>query len=177
MSEGRARFVENLNDMKIKTTIKCFITLLILSACSNTPEKVEEESDVDKLIKTETASGNRYSLILLGKNGDKTEQEVKFTIDRNIIDSLKIPEAKIKEICSNTLLYADWNVKIKPSYVFDEIAMVTYDPKDKYIIAFIDGTAENSYGVRDKISTAISFDLKGNIVSDKDGIPNEIVSF
>jgi hypothetical protein len=115
--------------------------------------------------------GTLYYLTVEGKNGDGTEREVKFTIFENVVDSLKISEEKIKLICEETVRYADWNVKHKPTYKLPEDAMLSYDAQDNTLRASIWGTAENSYGVPDNIRSVVLFTIEGKMKKDKDGLP------
>lgn len=146
------------------------VIFLLFTACSN--EKKQEPRF--KLI-NEKAKGI-YNLTLEGNNGDKTKQKVEFSINNVIVDSLKLTEQKIILMCEDALRYSDWNVNYKPTYKHGESAMLTFDSKEKKIIIFVDGTAENAYGVPDKISSTIPFDLKGKMINDKDGLP-DILSY
>jgi hypothetical protein len=146
------------------------VILLLFAACSN--EKKEEPRF--KLI-VEKAKG-LYYLTLEGNNGDKTKQKVEFSINNVIVDSLKLSEQKIIYMCEDALRYSDWNVNYKPTYKHGESALLTFDSKEKKIIIFVDGTAENAYGVPDKISSTIPFNLKGKMINDKDGLP-DILSY
>lgn len=123
----------------------------------------------DGLKKSE--NGKLYYLTVKGKNGDETEREVKFSIFSNVVDSLKISEEKIKLICEQTVRYADWNVKHKPTYKLPDNAMLSYDVEDNTLRLFIGGTAENTYGVPDNIYSVIQFTIKGEMKQDKDGLP------
>lgn len=141
------------------------VILLLFAACSN--EKKEEPRF--KLIVEKTKG--LYYLTLEGNNGDKTKQKVEFSINNVIIDSLKLSEQKIIYMCEDALRYSDWNVNYKPTYKHGESALLTFDSKEKKIIIFVDGTAENAYGVADKISSTITFNLNGKMINDKDGLP------
>jgi hypothetical protein len=123
----------------------------------------------DGLKKSE--NGKLYYLTVKGKNGDKTEHAVKFTIFPNVIDSLKISEEKIKLICEEAARYADWNVKHKPTYKLPDDALISYDVKENTLSVSIGGTAENSYGTPDNIYSVVHFTLDGKMKSDKDGMP------
>lgn len=123
----------------------------------------------DGLKKSE--NGKLYYLTVKGKNGDETEREVKFSIFSNVVDSLKISEEKIKLICKQTVRYADWNVKHKPTYKLPEDAILSYDAEDNTLRSSIYGTAENSYGVSDNIYSVMRFTIKGEMKKDKDGMP------
>jgi hypothetical protein len=123
----------------------------------------------DGLKKSE--NGKLYYFTVKGKNGDETEREVKFSIFPNVVDSLKISEEKIKLICEQTVRYADWNVKHKPTYKLPEDAMLSYDAEDNTLRSSISGTAENSYGTPDNIYSVVHFTLDGKMKSDKDGMP------
>ena len=122
-----------------------------------------------KLEKSE--NGKLYYLTVKGENGDKSEREVKFAIFPNIVDSLKISEEKIKLICEETVRYADWNVKHKPTYKLPEDAMLSYDSEENTLNSSIGGTAENAYGTPDNIYSVVTFTLNGEMKSDKDGMP------
>lgn len=81
-------------------------------------------------------------------------------------------EAQIRNICSESILYADWTVKFKPTYKHSESASLRYDEAQKKITVLMDGTAENAYGVPDDIMSIISFDTKGKMILNKDGVPD-----
>jgi hypothetical protein len=163
-------FVGNLKKRVMRKGIIYVVILLLFAACSN--EKKEEPRF--KLI-VEKAKGIYY-LTLEGNNGDKTKQKVEFSIDDVVVDSLKFTEQKIIYMCEDALRYSDWNVNFKPTYKHGDDAMLYYVNEEKSIKVHVNGTAENAYGVPDKISSTISFNLKGKMINDKDGLP-DILSY
>lgn len=146
--------------------------LLVIAACSGTSKNVpKEEETMGTLINRGNEKNPVYYMTLEAENGDKTKKRVEFFIDGKIVKELKLSEAKILNICDEAILYADWNVNFKPTYKHSESASLSYDKKEKKITAYMDGTAENAYGVPDNISSYISFNPKGILVLDADGLP------
>ena len=131
----------------------------------------KDKSTDGPLVNRGTEKAPIYYLSVKAKDGDKTEKTIEFLISKEIIQSLKFTSEKIENICQDAVLYADWNAKFKPTYKHSESASLVYDKKDRKITAIMSGTAENAYGVADNVSTFISFDEKGNMIVDQDGIP------
>jgi len=150
-----------------------FGTMFIaLAACKGTSTEVTNEEPKDgTLVNLGSEKSPMYYLTLEAEDGDKTKKKIKFNIDELLVQKLKLSESKIRNICSNAVLYSDWNVKFKPTYKADESASLSYDDETSNISAFMSGTAENAYGVPDNINTIIRFDKKGKMIRDKDGIP------
>lgn len=138
------------------------ITIFFLASCKKN----------DKLIK----EGDTYYVSIEEKQGDKSKKVVKFTISTNIIDSLKVPESSVIDMCKETAIYADWNAKYKPTYKLPDTAMLLYMADDKEFIGSISGTCENAYGTPDEISTYVKFGQDFKMIKDSSGIP-EIMSF
>jgi len=146
------------------------LVIMLLSACSGL------KNDENRFKSIEEKGKGIYYLTIEAKNGDNSKQQVEISIDPLIIDSLKLSEQKIIYMCEDALRYADWNANFKPSYKQSDNAMLTYDTKEKKITAFVNGTAENAYGVRDILNSTVPFNLKGIMINDKDGLP-DIFSF
>ncbi len=146
------------------------LVIMLLSACSGLKNEEKRFKSIE-----EKAKGIYY-LTIEAENGDNTKQQVEISIDPLIIDSLKLSEQKIINMCEDALRYSDWNVKFKPSYKQSDNAMLTYDTKEKKITAFVNGTAENAYGVPDELNSTVPFNLKGVMINDQDGLP-DIFSF
>ena len=146
--------------------------LLLITACSGASKNAsKEEVTLGTLINRGNEKNPIYYMILEAEDGDKTKKKVEFMIDEFIIKELKLSEAKIRNICDDGILYADWNVNFKPTYKSNETANLSYDKETIRIYAFMSGTAENAYGVPDNISTIVPFDIKGKMILDKDGLP------
>jgi hypothetical protein len=118
--------------------------------------------------------GNHYIYVDV-ENGDKTEDILEIMFSDVLTDSLKITKQKLQEICENGVLYGDWNVKFRPTYKFDD-GFIYFGEEEDEILFSIKGTCENGYGVRDEIMSIISFNRKGIMKNDEDGLP-KIVSF
>ena len=159
----------NLKSELMKTIFNYLLILLIATSCNDTKEK-------DGLVKIDAKGTNLYYYSIEAENGDKTKQKVEFSIDKVIVDSLKLSENKIKAMCEEAVTYADWDVKYQPSYKHGDIAMLSYDSEENKINACMNGTAENAYGVADRISSSIPFNLKGNMIMDADALP-DIVTY
>jgi hypothetical protein len=155
----------------MKKIIIYSLAILLLTACSDNKNEAQK-NEVKRFELIIEKGKNNYYLTLEGKNGDKTKQKVEFSIDYLVIDSLKLTEQKIKSICENALLYSDWNVNFKPTYKHGDDAMLYYGKEENSIKVHVKGTAENAYGVPDNISSTISFNLKGKMINDKDGLPD-----
>ncbi|MFM1809135.1 MAG: hypothetical protein RLZZ382_360 [Bacteroidota bacterium] len=140
------------------------ILLIITLSCEN------KNSD-GPLVNRGTEKAPIYYVSVNAKNGDKSEKIVEFFISEEIVKNLHLSGDKIERICKDAVLYADWNAKFKPTYEHSESASIVYEKKDHKIIAIMSGTAENAFGVPDNISTFISFDEKGKMITDKEGIP------
>lgn len=147
--------------------------MLGIASCSGTAkDSTKEEVKVGALINIGDEKTPFYCMTLEAEDGDKTKKKVEFMIDKLIIKDLKLNESKIRNMCQNAILYADWTVKFKPTYKNSESASINYDVKEKQITAFMTGTAENAYGVADNISVFIRFDRNGKMLLDKDGLPD-----
>jgi hypothetical protein len=153
-----------------KNIAMTLLAAIVASCIGNTEpspgELVTKGDDKNKL----------YLLTIEGVNGDESKQHIEFSIDRVIVDSLKINTARINQICEEAVLYSDWGVNYKPTFKHDKFAILAYDPEKKCIVAHMSGTAENAYGTADNINTSIPFSLKGAMKQDKDGLP-EIITF
>jgi hypothetical protein len=146
--------------------------LLGIVACSGTgKDSTTEEIENGALVNRGSEKEPIYYMTLEAEDGYKTKKKVEFMIDVAIIKELKLNEAKIRNMCDEGILYADWNVKFKPTYKHSEMASISYDKKENKIYAIMSGTAENAYGVPDNINTFIPFDIKGKMIKDKDGLP------
>jgi ABC-type glycerol-3-phosphate transport system substrate-binding protein len=141
--------------------------LLGITACSGSGN----DSENGALVNRGTEKEPIYYMTLEAEDGDKTKKKVEFMVDVSIIKELKLNEEKIRSMCDNGILYADWNVNFKPTYKSSETASLFYDKETKRINAIMSGTAENAYGVPDDINTIIPFDIKGKMIEDKNGIP------
>ena len=146
--------------------------LLVITACSGASKNAsKEEVTLGTLINRGNEKNPIYYMILEAEDGDKTKKKIEFLINEVLIKKFKLSEAKIRNICEDGILYADWNVNFKPTYKSNETANLSYDKETKRIYAFMSGTAENAYGVPDNISTIVPFDIKGKMILDKDGLP------
>jgi hypothetical protein len=163
------RFGGNLKRYDMKTMITNLCVFFLITACHSPKGK-------DGLNVSDAKGTKLYDYSIEAENGDKTKQNVAFSIDRVIVDSLKLSEIKIKAMCEEAVMYADWDVKYQPSYKHGDIAILSYNRDDNKIYAYMNGTAENAYGVADRLSTSIPFNLKGNMIMDADDLP-EIVSY
>jgi hypothetical protein len=156
----------NLKIHQMKKLFKITMVMAVISSCSGL---VETQNGELETIKTE--EGNLYYITIEGENGDETKQEIEFSIDRVIVDSLKMNPEQIRMICDEAAIYADWNAKFKPTYKHQKVAMLVYNAKEKCIIANMSGTAENAYGTPDNLSSSIPFSLKGEMKTDEEGMP------
>lgn len=84
--------------------------LMTLTACSGLKNEEKRFESIEEKGK------NNYYLTIEAENGDKTKQQVEIFIERLIIDSLKLTERKIINMCEDALSYSDWNAKFKPTY-------------------------------------------------------------
>ena len=153
----------------MKTMIANLCVFFLLTACTSPKDK-------DGLTVLDAKGTKLYYYTVEAENGDKTKHKLEFSIDRVIVDSLKLSENKIKAICEEAVTYADWDVKYQPSYKHGDIAMLSYNLDENKIYAYMNGTAENAYGVPDRISSSIPFNLKGNMIMDADDLP-EIMTY
>jgi hypothetical protein len=163
------RFGGNLKRYDMKTMITNLSVFFLLTSCTSPKDK-------DGLVVLDAQGTKLYYYTIEGNNGDETKQKIEFSIDHVIVDSLKLSENKIKEMCEDAARYADWDVKYKPSYKQGDMAMLSYNLDENKIYAYMTGAAENAYGVADRLSTNIPFNLKGNMIMDADDLP-EIVSY
>jgi hypothetical protein len=140
----------------MKKLLLTIATATILVSCNqNTKTGIVDETDV--LMK----NGSTYTMKITKKRNDGVRDTVTFRIDNVLVDSLKIKESDIKQMCMDAVWFADFNVKFKPTYTLPKEAMLFYH---KDVSAHIRGTAENAYGVKDEMSTMMSFDNKHQII-------------
>lgn len=125
--------------------------------------KTDITNQTDVLIK----KGSTYTMKISKKRDDGVTDTVTFSIDNVLIDSLKIKESDINQMCRDVVWFADFNVKYKPTYTLPKEAMLYYGESDKDVNAHIKGTAENAYGVRDEMSTMMSFDKEYQIIAER----------
>jgi hypothetical protein len=144
--------------MKNKIYLIYLISSIILISCNNTKSKVKEE---------EIESPYIYVGV---ENGDKTKDTLEIMFSDVLTDSLKISKQKLQSICESGVHYGDWNVKFRPTYKFDD-GFIYFDEEEDEILFSIKGTCENGYGVRDEITSIISFNRKGIMKNDEDGLP------
>jgi hypothetical protein len=163
--------------MKIHVATFIIITSILNSSCSELEKNDKDKNNLPKKGEIELKKINgvkQYFITLVGENGDNTKEDIEFTIDKVIIDSLKLKSTVIKNICKQALIYADWDVKFKPTYKHENSASLYYKSDGNKIYAFIDGTAKNAYGVTNDIFTGIPFTLKGKMMNDEYGFPDII---
>jgi hypothetical protein len=149
-----------------KIIISSFIAVSVFS-CSDAVK-----SEKGDLVTKEGNGVKLYYLTVEGENGDDSKQDVEFSINNVLVDSLKLKTAKIKDLCEKSVLYADWNVKFKPTYKHSKTAMLVFDAEEQQIVAYMSGTAENAYGTPDNISSSIKFSKTGQMIKDSDGLPD-----
>jgi hypothetical protein len=75
----------------------------------------------------------------------------------------------------NVIANCSSNANFKPSYKQSNYTMLIYNYKVK-ITAFVNETAENSYGEMDILNSTVPFSLKEIMINNKDGLP-DILSF
>jgi hypothetical protein len=102
--------------------------------------------------------------------------KVEFHISSTIIDSLKIPDSSIVNMCTTAASYADFYVKHKPTFKINDFAQIYYIQDKNIFTCAIRGTAENSFGVPDELSTYIDFGRDFQLLKDSSGLPS-ITSF
>ena len=112
--------------------------------------------------------GSIYTMKIDRKLDNGETKIVEFSIDNVLVDSLKLSEEKIESICNTAVIWADFNVKNKPTYNLPKTAALLYVSKNEHpVVVIIGGTAENSFGVASDIHTYIPFDEKGEVVSEE----------
>lgn len=151
--------------------------LLVLVSCSETAKEGAKDNTIEKvkigaLINRGDKNTALYYMTLEAEDGDKTKKKVEFIIDKQIVEELKLDEAKIRTMCYGALSHANWNANFKLTYKHGQSPMLSYDKNELKITAFMTGTAENAYGVADNVNTIIPFDQNGKMILDKDGLPN-----
>jgi hypothetical protein len=144
---------------------KLYLLLLtsMVIACSNS-EIEDSNSKIGKLSKPTTVF---YEMIVEAKDGVDSLVQIEYEIDMCIVDSLKLSEKVIKEMCETAARYSDWDVKNKRTYRFDlsRYNKVSYNPKiDSNIWIRTSGIASNSFGVDDNVTTTLFFDIKGKVI-------------
>ena len=129
----------------MKNILYLFIGLVILFSCAKT------EYDP-------------YSFKIDAKNGADIEQEIKFDIKPNVIDSLKISRTDLISMAKKAALYSDLRVKNNLTYEFVDIATlpnnVYLNLSGEYIVFVIYGQVKNNFGVPQKTSSLIKFNSK-----------------
>jgi hypothetical protein len=138
---------------------KLYLLLLtsMVIACSN--------SKIGKLTKSE--DGSHYEMIVEAYDGVDSLIQIEYHIGMCIVDSLKLSEKVIKEMCETAASYSDLDVKNRRTYRFNLLgySYVSYVPEvDSSIWIHTSGIASNSFGVDDNVSTTLFFDIKGNMI-------------
>jgi hypothetical protein len=145
--------------------MKNFLFLLLAAfmvACSG-PE-IDKGPQIGELLQDST--GN-YSMLVLGIDGQDSTRNVNFKIDSKIVDSLKLADSIIKNLCEISTAYADFNVKNERSYRFrDKSSNIVLLSDDGFIYASISGIAANNFGVEGNISSMIKFHPNGELVKE-----------
>ena len=115
-----------------------------------------------------TKIGSYYKMKVDRKLDNGETAVVEFSVDEVLVDSLKLNEEQIESICSSGVIWADFNVKNKPTYKLPKTASLMYvgANTEHPITISIGGTAENSYGVASDIHTYIPFDKNYEVVSE-----------
>lgn len=143
-----------------KTIIIATLILLGFASCGQKNKVIH----VDSLV--------YYTVKERDVNFNYVDGDVEFMMTQKDFNEAGLTDEVFKNICSTALVYADWAAKNKMSYkLYSEKktgyrALVASNGDGVFI--FIDGSAENAYGVRGKISTFIPFN--NNFEINVDGI-------
>ncbi len=122
----------------------------------------------------ENIESSPYEFSINAKNGADEKKEVKFNVTPFIVDSLKISKTTLIRMASDAARYADWNVKNKLTYDFNENELVgnMIFLNDDNITISIKGKASNSYGVPGEITSFIYFDIETKeMITDENQFP------
>ncbi len=157
----------------MKKTIAAFVGGVMLVACSNNSTSVDNSPKIGELFN----EGGRYRMIVEAKDGVDSTCQVEFSIPADIvIDSLKLSDKTLYDMCSKAAVFADFYVTNERTFRFGTEDNLVYLNDDGGITISVSGIAANAYGVEGNINTIVKFDLKGNMLKDSDGIPS-IISF
>ncbi|MCO5268731.1 MAG: hypothetical protein M9897_07540 [Brumimicrobium sp.] len=144
-----------------KKVLLGMITALFLVSCGNKYDKITFNSE-----------NNEYELLINTKSNNSIDiDEIKFSIGKSIKDSLKLSDSRILEIANKGIENADAKIKHKMTYQYPKIASIYFVPNNNDIEVFFMGSAENSYGVRDKVMSFVCFDKNGEIIIDDNDLP------
>ena|SRR5690554_1071111 len=152
-----------MSNFKVMMTLMmCLISTLLVS-CSK-----HGKIEIDNSWK----DGHGYKTTLPVEDLVKTDgiDVVTFSFPSQFKDSLNLSDDVLIEMCKTALRYADWGAKHRLTYklINDRVGFMIVD---KDIVAYLDGSAENSFGVPGNISTYIYFDIEGNQLRDDSGLP------
>lgn len=144
--------MKNLKVMMM-TLMMCLISILIVSCSKHGKIEIDNNWKV----------GYGYKTTLPVEDLVKTDgiDVVTFSFQSQLKDSLNLSDDVLIEMCKTSLIYADHGAKHKLTYklINDKVNFAFIDTN---IVAFLKGSAENSFGVPGDISTVIYFDSKGN---------------
>lgn len=153
--------MKNLKVMKM-TLMMCLISILIVSCSKHGKIEIDNSRKV----------GYGYKTTLPVEDLVKTDgiDVVTFSFPSEFKDSLNLSDEVLIEMCKTSLRYADWGVKHKLTYklIKDKVGFILVG---KDIVAYLDGSAENSFGVPGNITSYIYFDIEGNQLRDDYGLP------
>ena len=129
--------------MKKLLFLLLFIPLVILVSCNKTKY-------------------DPYSFKIDSKNGADIEQEIKFTINPKVIDSLKFSRIDLMSMAKEAARYADFGVTNTLTYEFinNDLSYNMIYFSEEYIVFAIKGQAKNNFGVSKKINSTIMFNIK-----------------
>lgn len=150
------------------TLMMCLISILIVSCSKH--GKIEIDNDYKDRV------GYGYKTTLPVADLVKTDgiNVVTFSFPSQFKDSLNLSDDVLIEMCKTALRYADWGAKHKLTYklINDRVGFVFTDRfTDRGIVAILNGSAENSFGVLDKITSFVYFDIEGNQLLDDRELP------
>ena len=107
-----------------------------------------------------------YETTTQTKNGDGTPVDVKFWIEGKLIDSLNIPQDEIIRMCTEATRWADFGCNYPLTYKHDVMSMLMFNENESNVEVMMMGSAQNAYGVPDRVATHIEFDKANQMVVD-----------
>ena len=111
--------------------------------------------------------GNLYSIQVKLKNGASIEQNVKFTMEKSVVDVNKLNEETIIKMIEDASADCKYSLKNKFSYEFlpetEQTGFIM--TKDSGYTMTFDYIGQNSFGVKSKNTGVIEFDKSNKIIS------------
>ena len=108
-----------------------------------------------------------YEMTVQAENGDDSKVDMTFNIDSDLVDSLKISEDTLEILCNRACLYSDFSVKYPLTWKFKTDSKPMLMLGDDGISVLVTGSAKNTFGVEDNVTTLLKFDSTYQVITDE----------